>query len=500
MNILERINAILRPISMYKGILFGLFGIWLAAVVLACFGLLSVTPLELCISLLVACSATWLGSWLTSLLFGVHSQIDSSLITSVILTLIITPTTNLSGLAILFFAGLIAGASKYVVVWKGRHIFNPAALAVVVISIAGLGGASWWVATPVLAPIVALVGAMALYQTKRFAVAGIFLAITIPLVLIQLISYGASFAQSLGLLLSWPLLFIVGVMLVEPLTLPPRKWQIYVVTVVVAVLVAVPITIGPIQTTPAIALLVGNLVAAILARRAATQLTFLRKEQLTPTSFEYFFKPSRAMTYEAGQYIELSLPHARADLRGERRSFSITSAPGSQEISLGIRFYQPSSAFKKALANLNKEVSLQVTHCSGDFILPKDTKRPLLFIAGGIGITPFISQLRSLQASHKDRDIVIVYAVSSGQEFAYQEILASCRVVVISLDRPVRAPNSWQFLKGSRIDFDQLLQLIPDHSQRDAYISGPTPFVQSAAYQLRTRGIQRVTTDYFAGY
>jgi glycine betaine catabolism B len=502
MTLLERMNAALRPVSMYKGILFGLVGIWLAAVALASFGALSITPLSLIVSGVVACGATLLGSLGASRLFSVHSQIDSSIITGLILTLIITPSLGVPNLVVLGFAGIVAGVSKYVIVWRGRHIFNPAALTAVVISLTGLGTVSWWVATPILTPLVALVGLMALYQTKRFAMAAIFLGISVPIVLIQLLSYGATLGQSFALLLSWPLIFIVGVMLVEPLTLPPRKWQVYLVAAVVAVLVALPFQIGPLAMTPALALLIGNALAAFLAHRRAVQLTFTGREQLTPTSYEFFFTPSQQLSFEPGQFIEISLPHRHTDLKGERRSFSITSAPGSKQLSLGIKFYQPSSSFKKAFLELKKGNKLQIIQRAGDFVLPKDSKKPLLFVAGGIGITPFISQLRSLQEKQQTRDIVVVYTMGSGEEFAYKKVLSSPTVkgVVVSPDQPKATPSHWHYLPGNRIDFDMLSEYIPNLDQRDVYISGPTPFVQSASFKLRQKGTQRIVTDYFVGY
>lgn len=502
MTVVERINQALRPVSMYKGILFGLLSIWLLAVVLASFEVLSVSPLALLLSLIVACGATWLSSWLTGLVFGAHTQADSSIITGLILTLIITPNTDVAALSVIGFAGLIAGASKYVVAWRGRHIFNPAALAAVIISLTGLGAVSWWVATPVLTPLVALVACVALYQTRRFDAAGLFLAVSVPLVLIQLLGYGASLGESLLLLLSWPLLFIVGVMLIEPLTLPPRKWQIYLVTVVIALLVALPFSIGPLHMSPAFAIVLGNLLAAILAGRSALYLTFTKREQLTPTSYEYFFEPSKPLTHTAGQYIEISLPHKHADLRGERRSFSVTSKPGSDETTLGIKFYQPSSSFKQAVSTLQKGERISVTQCAGDFVLPKNAATPLLFIAGGIGITPFISQLRELQHTHQDRNIVIVYAISSAEEFAYATVLSKkeLRGIVVSPARPTAMPSHWNHLQASRIDFNDIAELIPDHSERDVYISGPTPFVHDAKVQLRKIGARRIVTDYFSGY
>ncbi|MFT2162181.1 hypothetical protein, partial [Pseudomonas putida] len=90
-----------------------------------------------------------------------------------------------------------------------------------------------------------------------YAIILTFLGVAIPLLLVYLALNGVDFVSSLVLLLSWPLLFFAGIMLTEPLTLPPRKWHMYVEAVIVAILFVVPIKIGEFETNPAVALLVG---------------------------------------------------------------------------------------------------------------------------------------------------------------------------------------------------------------------------------------------------
>ena len=485
---------------MYMGIGLGLSGIILVALVLAAMGSFSFTPLALAVSAAVLVASTYISSLLCGWLFGVKPFWESSVITGLILALIFTPSADLTQLVVLAFVGFIAGISKFVITWRGRHIFNPAAFAAVVIGLTGLGVASWWVATPLLTPIVLLVVLMSLYQSKRYWVVGTFLAITIPVLLIQFLLFGATFGESLWLLMSWPILFLAGIMLTEPLTLPPRRWQMYLVAAVTAVAFLIPFKIGVVQMTLALALLVGNIVAAVCAGRSVLNLKLKKRNSLTPSTDEFTFETEKPFIYEPGQYIELMVPHKRADFRGTRRRFSITSVPGEKRVSFGIKFYEPSSSFKQTLRTLGDGTVIRATVVAGDFVLPKDTKRPLLFIAGGIGITPFISHLRSLK---KDvRDITLVYAVSSEQEIAYKEELvkSGVRVVIVSAHQQKNLPNSWNFGKGARIDYDTLSELVPDIASRWAYISGPTPFVQSGKKQLRKLGARGVKTDYFAGY
>lgn len=485
---------------MYKGIGLGLFGILLVAGVLSAMGNFSFTPLALALSAAVFIATTYIASALCGWLFGVKAYWESSVITGSILALIFTPSADVTQLVVFAFIGFIAGVSKYIITWRGRHIFNPAALAAVVIGLTGLGAASWWVATPLLTPIVLLVVLISLYQSKRYWVVGTFLAITIPVLLIQFLLFGATFGESVWLLMSWPILFLAGIMLTEPLTLPPRRWQMYVVAAVTAVAFLIPLKIGAVQMTPALSLLIGNIVAAIFAGRYALALTLKKRIPLTPSTDEFVFETEKPFVYEPGQYMELMISHKRADFRGVRRRFSITSSSNTKQVSFGIKFYEPSSSFKRTLRALGEGAVIRATVVAGDFVLPKATTRPLLFVAGGIGITPFASHLRSLK---KDtRDITLVYAVSSEKEIAYKELLikSGARVVIVAPEKPKELPKEWNYNKGTRIDYDELATFVPDVHQRWAYISGPTPFVQSGKKQLRKLGARGVKTDYFAGY
>ncbi len=484
MKFLGFIDKATSSFSMYKGIIMGLLGIWMAAIALAFFDLTGFSPLALVVSAAVLVAATYLTSFLCAKLFGLATHLDSSIITGLILSLIFLPTLEVGGLVVLAFVGMIAGASKFILTWRGRHVFNPAAIAAVVIGVTGLGGASWWVATPLLTPVVAIAALIALYRTKQFVMAGIFLAITIPGLIIQFLMFGASPSESLVLLMSWPLLFLAGIMLTEPLTLPPRAWQRYVVAAVVAVAFLLPFKIGPVQMTPALALVIGNIVAAVFAARYALTLTFKERRVLTPTTDELVFATNLPVRFQPGQYMELQLPHKKADLRGIRRSFSLTSLPGEKQVTFGVKFYEPSSSLKKTLRALKSGDTVGAVQISGDFVLPKDTTKPLLLVAGGIGITPFVSQLKSIKKG--ERDIVLVHTVSNKEEFSYQEVLEASGVKVIAL--------------SSRIDYDEIAQLIPDVASRWAYVSGPTAFVQGAKSKLRHAGVRGVKSDYFVGY
>ena len=502
MNIGELVNKASNVFTMYKGITFGLLGIWAAALTLSFFGQIAYSPVAMLLSLLVAVGSVLGASYACGKIFGVHVHAESSIITGLILSLIISPTAEIAGLVVLLFAAIIAGASKFIVVHSGRHIFNPAALAAFVIGIAGLGGASWWVATPVLTPIVLIVALISLYKSHRIPVAAVFLLVSVPILLIVFSTYGTTFTDNLYLLLSWPLLFVAGVMLTEPLTLPPRKWQMYIEAVIVGVLFAIPLDFIIVEMTPALAILIGNIVAAIFLAREKITLVFKKRRALTPTTDEYIFTPNKPIHFTAGQYLEIQVPHKKADFRGYRRSFSITSAPGKDEVALGIKFYTPSSSLKSALRSMPLGSTLSATGYWGDFVLPKNPSTPILYIAGGIGITPFISHLQATENLNDVRKTVLVYAVNNPDEIAYKDILikSGIKVIIVTKEKLRDLPYNWKQVKSSRITQEALAKAVPDVAFRHAYVSGPTPFVATAKHALKALKAKRIKTDYFVGY
>jgi ferredoxin-NADP reductase len=206
--------------------------------------------------------------------------------------------------------------------------------------------------------------------------------------------------------------------------------------------------------------------------------------------------------FRPGQYLELALPHAKADSRGVRRTFSIASAPGASEVAVGLRMPAESSTFKRQLRTLEPGTTLRATAIGGDFTLPTDVRVPLLLVAGGIGITPFVSQLRHLVASGERRDIVLVYAVSSTEELAYAEEIAATGipVLVTAPNAPDDLPPSWDYLGSGRLTASMLASRVPDLAARTAYVSGPPALVTALTRQLRELGVRRIRTDYFSGY
>ncbi len=154
----------------------------------------------------------------------------------------------------------------------------------------------------------------------------------------------------------------------------------------------------------------------------------------------FYFRPERPVSYTAGQYTELHIPHEHPDKRGSKRWFTLSSAPTDELLAITTKYASDkSSSFKKTLFKLQPGAELHMADPMGDFVLPKLIQTPLVFVAGGIGITPYHSILRWLHATHEQRPIKLLYGVRSEDEIIFQETFHKAGVEpVVVVSEPSR--------------------------------------------------------------
>jgi glycine betaine catabolism B len=510
---MQWLDRITGTVTMYRLILICLLAMVVETVLLSFTGVIPQSAVAIITTGLVAVVFTYASNWVLGLLFRLTPHTESSIITGLLLLFIFEPVNPADAGFLLKFggialAGIIASASKYLLAFRGRHVFNPAAIGAFVVSLLlpVFGDfAAWWLATAWLLPVTIVLGFAVLYRTRRFLMAIVFV---VAVFVLTLWVYGGSGQPFVTTLVEpftmFSTIFFASFMLSEPLTMPPHRWQQLVEAILVAILFTVPISIGTFSaTTPQFALLVGNLFAFFFGQRRGIRLDFLGKEKLTPGSWELSFRPQRPVRFRAGQYMELTIPHARADVRGLRRIFSIASAPvESDVIRFGLNTAERSSSLKTALLALQPGEIVSGTSVGGDFLLPKQPTRPLLLVAGGIGITPFMSHLKQIEGAGEDRDVLVLYSASSAGELAYSARLTEfgAPVLLLAPAAPNPLPKNWTYLGRGPLTAEMLASTIPDVRSRAAYVSGPPAFVHAVRALLRTARAHSVKTDFFAGY
>ena len=497
----------LGRVTMYGLVIVWLVVIGVVALVLTFLpnGPLPFSPLALLATASVLLVVSYLANGLGGLILRTRPQLSSTVITALLLLFILRPSIEVLPLVGAALAAVVAVATKYLLAWRGRHVFNPAAAAAFIVGfVPSIAFAAWWIAVPPLLPFVAVGAVLVLFRTRRLLVGVVFVAVVIVGWQVRGLFGGGDPADLLSLaLLSLPTVFFAGFMLSEPLTLPPRRWQQLAEAALVAVLTLVPFSfVGGLYNSPQLALLVGNLLAFLVGQRRGIRLRFLGRRALTPTSWDFAFAPAAPVRFRPGQYMELTLPHGGTDARGWRRVFSIASAPESGEIRFGVRLPEKPSSFKTALLQLEPGETVRATSVSGDFLLPADPGRKLLLLAGGIGVTPFVGQLQQAAVASPRRDIVLVSAIAAGAELAYGPELAATgfRVVVVSPDRPADLPDGITWVEGTQLTTGIVHDQVPDARERTALVSGAPVAVRELKRALRGSGVRRVLTDTFIGY
>lgn len=213
-----------------------------------------------------------------------------------------------------------------------------------------------------------------------------------------------------------------------------------------------------------------------------------------------WFAPEKSLDYTAGQFVEIYLPHENADDRGQKRWFTLSSSPTEELISITTKLpVERISSFKKTLLELKKGDSVLISEPMGDFVLPKDSERPLLFVAGGIGITPMRSMIKWLIDNDEKRNIVLVYGAKNENELVFIELFEN-----FGIKPEIVLTNSADSSHGQSGPISgQLVQKLSHHTPEQLlYISGPEPFTEKLEKELLNAGVSKenLVLDFFPGY
>lgn len=497
------IDRFLDHITMYRLVLYYLLALLAAAMVLGALGVVPHDPLDIAFSTLVFLGACWATNRIFARVFDVPANSESIYITALILALIVEPVApaDLSGAGTLAFISIWAMASKFMLAVGRKHIFNPAAFGVALSALLLNQPATWWVGGNLpLLPFVVVGGILIVRKLRCFDLVATFIVVDLAVVLggATPAQYGMVLRETL---LSSPLFFFGFVMLTEPLTAPTMRWPRLAFAAMVGALFAPNVHIGPVYLTPELALLAGNLFAFASGPRGRLVLTLERIERSAADTYDYIFRSPRRLAFDAGQYLEWTLGLDRADNRGNRRYFTIASSPTEDAVRLGVKFHPEASAFKRGLAGMAPGDTIHASQLAGSFVLPRDPRTKLAFVAGGVGITPFRSMLQSLIDRGEARSIVLLYGNETEDAIAYGDVLDRARreLGIRTIHAIARNARSGQY--PGYIDERLVRAAVPDFRERVFYVSGPQGMVRSIRAMLIRIGVPRrqIKTDFFPG-
>lgn len=474
---MKLIDGFLNRITMYRLVLYALIALIALSAFFGYLNLIPYSPFSIIISTLLLIIFSVAADYIFSSVFGAPTNVESVYITALILALIVSPARGATDIVFLGWVALWGVASKYIFAVNKKHIFNPAAMAVLLTVLVINQSASWWVGTPLMMPFVVMLGLLVVRKIRREDLVFSFVLSALLTIFVFTVLKGADVFSVLNkVMFHSSLFFFAFIMLTEPLTTPPKKNGQILYGILVGVLFAPDIHVGSIYSTPELALLVGNIFSYLLSSKQKLILNIKEKLHLAPDVIDFIFLPKKRLAFTPGQYMEWTLPHKNPDNRGNRRFFTIASSPTEREIRLGVKFYPNGSSYKKKMANLDDNTPIIGASLAGDFTMPRNPRQKLVFIAGGIGVTPFRSMIKFMIDKNEKRDVIIFYSNRNKNEIIYADVFEEAREklgikTIYTLTDRDATPFDWRGETG-RISKEMIEETVPDYPTRTFYLSG----------------------------
>ena len=503
----DYIDNFLNSITMYRLTLYYLIGLVCIAVLASFAGILSYSPLGILFSACFLTVICWVTNEIFSKVFEAPTNVESVYITALILVLIVNIPKTFEDMLTLFWIGVLSMATKYIFAINKKHIFNPAAVAIVLCYFFLNQPASWWVGNQIMMPFVLIGGLLITRKIRREDLVFTFFFVVITLSLALDIVKGGNMIDTLNkLFLHSSLLFLGFVMLTEPLTTPPTHTLQLMYGALTGFLFLPQVHIGTLYSTPELALVIGNIFSYVVSPKEKLMLYLKERIQISPDTYDFIFNLKNKFNFTPGQYMEWTLSHNNPDNRGNRRYLTIASSPTENDIRIGVKFYEPSSTFKKSLLNLDNQTPVVASQLAGDFVLARNPQTKYVFVAGGIGITPFRSILKYLIDTQQKRDIIMIVSNRHAEDIVYEDILEQAVQllnikVVHTLTDTSSIPANWTGKTG-RLTPQMIMEIAPDFKERIFYLSGPHAMVKGFEELLKNLHVSdnHIKKDFFPGF
>ena len=234
--------------------------------------------------------------------------------------------------------------------------------------------------------------------------------------------------------------------------------------------------------------------------------TLTAGETVAEGTMSFHFAKPTGFKFTAGQAMNVSLiDPPETDGKGNSRTFSIVSAPHESELAIATRMRD--TAFKRVLKANSAGGRVSVRGPAGTFTLDPGDARPAVFLAGGIGVTPFVSMLRDAVHTRLARDLWLFYSNRRPEDAAFLEELAAlpkrhsrCHFVgtMVEMDKSSRPWNG----ETGFLDRAMLQRHLKGLAANVYYVAGPPGLVEAMQKMLVAAGVaeEAIHTDEFFGY
>jgi ferredoxin-NADP reductase len=239
---------------------------------------------------------------------------------------------------------------------------------------------------------------------------------------------------------------------------------------------------------------------------ATHEVNFRRHAYVAEGTMAFYFEKPAGFQFKAGQSVDLTiLEPEETDAEGNTRAFSLISAPYEDELAVATRMRD--TAFKRVLKKLPPDSKVRIAGPFGSFTLHNNAARAGVFLAGGIGITPFLSMIKQACHDRLPHRLFLFYSNKRPEDAAFLVELEALQHVnpnfrlIATMTELEHARQSWEGATG-HIDPSMVKHTLKDLVGPVYYAAGPPGMVASVRKMLNDAGIDDddIRTEEFAGY
>ena len=232
----------------------------------------------------------------------------------------------------------------------------------------------------------------------------------------------------------------------------------------------------------------------------------LNRVEVAEGTIAFHFEKPTGFDFKPGQSADLTLPNPpETDAEGNVRTFSIASAPFEDQLMFATRMRD--TAFKRSLKKMPLGTVVKMDSAMGSFTLHKNSAKPAVFLAGGIGVTPFSSIVRQADHDRAPRKLYLFYSNRRREDAPFVEVLQNLEKTnpqfrfIATMTEMRRSKKTWNGETG-RIDQEMLSKYLNELRGPIYYVAGPPALVSGMRKMLVASGVDEddIRSDEFSGY
>ncbi len=232
----------------------------------------------------------------------------------------------------------------------------------------------------------------------------------------------------------------------------------------------------------------------------------IKREEIAEGTMAFHFAKPADFQFRAGQAIDMTLLNPpETDAEGNTRAFSIASAPFEGDLMVATRLRD--TAFKRVLRKAALGLEVKIEGPSGSFVLHRKAEKPAVFLAGGIGITPFLSIIRQAAHDKAPHQLYLFYSNRRPEDAAFLDLLSEAPkenpnfYLIATMAEMDKSHREWKGETGF-INKDMLAKHLPALQGPIYYLAGPPAMVAAMRRMLTEAGVDEddIRTEEFSGY